>query len=278
MSQYIEKYDKTMNWNTKDVIKLIKLYKQYECLWNIKSKNYKYLDNKKYAWLQISRECNRNVTDVKRKVKYIRTAYLVEKKKVDASKKTSSVRGIYTPHLFYFDDLNFLDSVIVQRKAYDTSFIKDIEVPDQNEESVQMMEYIKCDEYLDGNSTDIFQESFCDESNVMKNETQNSIAISTHNNDPCLKNVIPTPKRKHVPVADISEGYLEPEEARHETSCIELALKDTEKSDLHFFQSLLPYMSKFTDLEKLEIKGDVLKIIGEKLKYKEQQQKLNIRS
>lgn len=104
-----------------ETIKLINNYKQFECLWNYKSASYKRIDLKKNAWLQLAKEFGKNVEEVKKKMKYLRTAYVSEKKKVDQSKKSgSSTDDIYRSHLFYFDEFSFLNSVIVLRPTSST--------------------------------------------------------------------------------------------------------------------------------------------------------------
>ncbi|XP_055837893.1 uncharacterized protein LOC129906242 [Episyrphus balteatus] len=97
-----------------EVEKLISYYKRYKCLWDFRSNEYKRYDLKKYAWQKLGKLFGKEASEVKRKIKYLRSAYVAEKKKVDDSYGTSR---IYRPNLFYYDDLNFLDSIIVCRKG-----------------------------------------------------------------------------------------------------------------------------------------------------------------
>ncbi|KNC28880.1 hypothetical protein FF38_02888 [Lucilia cuprina] len=98
-----------------DIRQLIHHYKQYDCLWNFNSPDYKNKSSKQEAWSEIANYFQKDVNEVKRKVKYLRTAYVAEKKKVEASRKSGS-NTPYKPSLFYYKDLNFLEDVVVWRK------------------------------------------------------------------------------------------------------------------------------------------------------------------
>jgi len=75
-----------MEWCAADIFKIINLYRQSECLWNFKSSNYKRTDLKNKAWQEIAKEMTKNVDEVKKKIKNLRTAYISEKKKLKAAK------------------------------------------------------------------------------------------------------------------------------------------------------------------------------------------------
>ncbi|XP_037828185.1 uncharacterized protein LOC119616091 isoform X2 [Lucilia sericata] len=98
-----------------DIRQLIHHYKQYDCLWNFNSPDYKNKSSKQEAWSEIANYFQKDVNEVKRKVKYLRTAYVAEKKKVEASRKSGN-NTPYKPSLFYYKDLNFLEDVVVWRK------------------------------------------------------------------------------------------------------------------------------------------------------------------
>ncbi|XP_055839552.1 uncharacterized protein LOC129907397 [Episyrphus balteatus] len=97
---------------------LIQMYKDKECLWNYKSHLYKRTDLKKKAWEAMSAVFQKDLNEIKKKIKHLRSAYVAEKKKVEDSMRSGSgLDEIYIPHLYYFNEFNFLDSVIVLRKT-----------------------------------------------------------------------------------------------------------------------------------------------------------------
>lgn len=103
-----------MDWTRTEITDLIHFYRQYECLWNTANEDYNNFETKRNAWLQISNACGKEVIDVKRKVKNLRSAYVSEKKKCEASKE----QGVnYRPNLFYYNDMDFLSNVLVLRKT-----------------------------------------------------------------------------------------------------------------------------------------------------------------
>lgn len=114
-----------MDANCEDTFKIIQLYEQFPCLWNYRSSSYKNVSMKNNAWKEIANALGKTIDEVKKKIKNVRQAYVAEKKKVDASKKSgSSAESIYVPHLYYYDNMNFLAPVVVLRKT--TSNIKTV--------------------------------------------------------------------------------------------------------------------------------------------------------
>lgn len=101
--------------NKSDIINFINIYRDYECLWNYKSENYKRTDLKRKAWEEIGHKFKCTADEAKKKIKYLRSAYVSEKKKVDDSKSGGDV---YEPNLFYFNEFSYLDGAIVLRKRY----------------------------------------------------------------------------------------------------------------------------------------------------------------
>lgn len=110
MSQYSRRHNPDI-----DIKELIQHYKQYDCLWDINSPDYKNHGTKYQAWKDIANYFNKDVEEVKRKVRYLRAAYVNEKRKVESSKK-SGASSPHKPNLFYYNDLDFLDNVVVWRK------------------------------------------------------------------------------------------------------------------------------------------------------------------
>nr|XP_036226989.1 uncharacterized protein LOC106616832 isoform X2 [Bactrocera oleae] len=103
-----------MDWRQAEIFDLISMYRESECLWNCLNPEYKDLDLKKNAWREIANFFGRNVEDVKKKIKNLRTSYVIEKKKVER-KKTESEDSLYEPRLFYYDEMTFLDPVVILR-------------------------------------------------------------------------------------------------------------------------------------------------------------------
>lgn len=106
----------------------IEIYRSHSCLWKIKSKDYmcRDLKNKAYANLvekmkEIDPENKVGLQDkdsIIKKINSMRTAYRRElKKKKDSIKSGAAVENIYTPHLWYFNHLSFLDDQEVPRDS-----------------------------------------------------------------------------------------------------------------------------------------------------------------
>ncbi|XP_054728521.1 uncharacterized protein LOC129237670 [Anastrepha obliqua] len=104
-----------MDWRQAEILDLISMYRESECLWNCVNPEYKDLDLKKTAWREIADHFERDVGEVKKKIKHLRTNYVVEKKKVDSKKYGDSGESMYEPRLFYYDEMTFLDPVVVLR-------------------------------------------------------------------------------------------------------------------------------------------------------------------
>ncbi|XP_067637379.1 uncharacterized protein [Eurosta solidaginis] len=69
---------------------------------------------KNSTWKDFADHLNKDVDEVKKKIKNLRTSYVLEKKKVDNSVGASG-KSTYEPRLFYYDEMTFLDPVIVLR-------------------------------------------------------------------------------------------------------------------------------------------------------------------
>ncbi|XP_054087628.1 uncharacterized protein LOC128922109 [Zeugodacus cucurbitae] len=103
-----------MDWRQAEIFDLLSMYRESECLWNCLNPEYKDVDLKKNAWKEIANFFGRSVEEVKKKIKNLRTGYVLEKKKAD-SKNANSGDSLYEPRLFYYDEMTFLDPVIVLR-------------------------------------------------------------------------------------------------------------------------------------------------------------------
>lgn len=100
-----------------DIFELISKYRDNECLWDYSNKDYKNKSLKKKVWERIAQQFGTEMTLVKNKVRFLRTAYVSEKNKVDKAKRLGETP--YTPGLFYYKYLTFLDDVVICRKTED---------------------------------------------------------------------------------------------------------------------------------------------------------------
>lgn len=102
----------------RDILKLLEIYKSEESLWNINSNAYKLLHIKNKAYQKLANELSCDVNTVKKKLRYLRSAYVAEKKKCDSSKKSgSSSDDVYISNLYYFDAMHFLDPILISRQS-----------------------------------------------------------------------------------------------------------------------------------------------------------------
>lgn len=80
--------------------------REHECLWNVSSDSYKNKAARDSAYNKICKDLNLSgltVTDVKNKIKIMRTNYNIELKKILKSEKSGSgFDDIYVPRVFWF--------------------------------------------------------------------------------------------------------------------------------------------------------------------------------
>nr|CAH7755426.1 unnamed protein product [Callosobruchus chinensis] len=104
----------------------IDLYRQNECLWKIKSKDYSDKQKKSAAYdiligklKEVEPEANKNM--VLKKINSLRTCFRKELKKYNASLKSETGTGeVHKPNLWYFDLLLFLNDQETPRQGRDT--------------------------------------------------------------------------------------------------------------------------------------------------------------
>ena len=99
-------------WTAPQVLKFIELYRSLECLWKVRSKEYtnKLLRDLAYEKLI---EFGQNISgvftreDAMKKINNLRSAYRKEVKKIAKSEACASrPEDVYSPRLFYFQDLH----------------------------------------------------------------------------------------------------------------------------------------------------------------------------
>lgn len=106
----------------KEVLRFIDLYRSHEILWNMHSPLYRRHDLKMKAYKSISAEMEMSVEDVKKKIKSLRTAYSAEKSKVEKRKMFGSpTEPTYTPTLFWYNEMSFLEPALIRRTTADSS-------------------------------------------------------------------------------------------------------------------------------------------------------------
>jgi len=74
-----------MKWTEDDTYKFVGLYHDYECLWNMSSANYKNKHMHQRAIMQAMGREEFGVTEVKQKIKNIRSTYNQEVQKIQKS-------------------------------------------------------------------------------------------------------------------------------------------------------------------------------------------------
>lgn len=103
-----------IKWSQAEIEKLIYLVQQYECIYNVKSAGYLDRNAKAQAFNKICEDLEMkelDVIEVKKKWKNLRTQYLREIRELRASKKSGSgICDVYTPKLWCFSQLQFLEA------------------------------------------------------------------------------------------------------------------------------------------------------------------------
>lgn len=109
---------KRIAFSDEKIFILLDLYQKNECLWDVKSPDYKNAIKRKSALSNIAENLNLDQELVKKKIASIRATYLLEKKKIADSQRTGSSTGdVYIPTVSWFDHMKFLDDVIIPRKT-----------------------------------------------------------------------------------------------------------------------------------------------------------------
>ncbi|RZF42420.1 hypothetical protein LSTR_LSTR011558 [Laodelphax striatellus] len=95
-----------MKWSVEETIKLVQLYGEFECLWNITCVDYKNKTKRASAYEAIVTEFNKQdfgVAELKQKIKNLRCTYNQERLKVEKSNKSGAgIKDVYIPALKWF--------------------------------------------------------------------------------------------------------------------------------------------------------------------------------
>lgn len=113
-----------------ETIKLVKLYKTYECIWKIPSAEYKIKPKRQAAYKAIVKLMGKEgfgVPELKQKIKNLRSTYLQELLKIRKSiKSDSGTVNIYVPKIKWFQLMD--------------SFIKDMTIHGQMKDNIDIAE------------------------------------------------------------------------------------------------------------------------------------------
>lgn len=114
------------NWNHEFFTEFIELYKSYPCLWRVKDKDYGNRDKKRIAYEALVKKCKEVDPEatkdyVTKKINSFRTVYRKERKKMKNSTRSGAgTEDVYTPTLWYFPMLRFLDDQDHYRRSLNT--------------------------------------------------------------------------------------------------------------------------------------------------------------
>lgn len=113
------------SWTRRETEELINLIQQHQCIFNVKSFEYVDRNKKAQAFNTVLLEMKimdstLTVEEIKRKWKNLRTQYMQEVRAIKQSKKSGSgVTDVYSPKLWCFQQLSFLESHIETRSSVD---------------------------------------------------------------------------------------------------------------------------------------------------------------
>lgn len=95
-----------MKWTEHETMKLVAVYKDYECIWNISSPNYRNRAMRSAAYEEIVKYMakeNFGIAELKQKIKNLRCTYNQEVGKIKKSKKSGAgINDVYVPNIKWF--------------------------------------------------------------------------------------------------------------------------------------------------------------------------------
>ncbi|XP_061382745.1 uncharacterized protein LOC133320056 [Danaus plexippus] len=96
----------TERFSDSQMLKLVEIYRDYDCLWNVTSALYKNHDARQSAYKQIAEKLNISGIsdkDIPKKIKNLRSSYYQELKKIEKSTRSESDRdSVYKPKVSWF--------------------------------------------------------------------------------------------------------------------------------------------------------------------------------
>lgn len=122
-------------WTHEEIVKLIELYEERACLWDVFDKEYHDKDKRQRALIEISHELETPVGDIKTKLLSLRSQLGRERAKVSKTKSGQSLDDLYKPTWIYWERLQFLQTVMQPGKSKDN-----IQGHEENEQSSPPLE------------------------------------------------------------------------------------------------------------------------------------------
>ena len=107
-------------WQDGKIEKLIDLYAENHCLWDIFDKSYYKRDVKERALAAVANKLDVQITDIKSKWNAIRGQFGRELNKVKSSKSGQSTDDLCVSQWMLWDKLQFLESVMKTTQSRDT--------------------------------------------------------------------------------------------------------------------------------------------------------------
>lgn len=98
-----------MDWTDDKVFRLISLYESHPCLYNATNRDYHNRLAKRSALQKIAADMETTEIDISKKLKYLRSQFGEEMKKMKASKSGLSTDGTYISKWRYYTALSFLE-------------------------------------------------------------------------------------------------------------------------------------------------------------------------
>ncbi|XP_047098149.1 uncharacterized protein LOC124798679 [Schistocerca piceifrons] len=110
-----------MEWSRQQIVDLIAMYQEEDCLWNVRSKDYKNTLKKHDALAKIATAFSTDKGSVEKKIRSLVVAYRREKRKIIASRPSGSgADTAYDSNWFGYRLLQFLDDVHEPKETTDT--------------------------------------------------------------------------------------------------------------------------------------------------------------
>lgn len=115
-------------WSENTTLKFVQEYRMRECLWNTKSPIYKNRNARETAFKEIQEVMGIEgfgVTEIKNKIKALRSTYAQELKKIKDSKKSGAgTDSVYVPHVKWFEEMHaFLQCLDNKRPTHDNLMV-----------------------------------------------------------------------------------------------------------------------------------------------------------
>lgn len=112
-------------WGDEKTLNFITLYRNQECLWNVRSPFYKNKTSRKNAYQNLLKSLNNSKMDVKSiktKIKNLRSTYHNELRKVKDSISFGTDGPVYEPRLSWFDEMHsFLGDLADYRETINSN-------------------------------------------------------------------------------------------------------------------------------------------------------------